>query len=53
MNESVKILRRKTNVFLPLKDILIEAGFKEVKKDYDLDLTQLSRDTLINLFDKE
>jgi hypothetical protein len=53
MDESVKILRRKTNVFLPLKDILIEAGFKEVKKDYDLDLTQLSRDTLINLFDKE
>lgn len=53
MNESVKILRRKTNVFLPLKDILLEAGFKEVKKDYDLDLTQLSRDTLINLFDKE
>jgi hypothetical protein len=53
MEDSVKILRRKTNVFLPLKEILLEAGFKEVSKDYDLDLTQLSRDTLINLFDKE
>lgn len=53
MEDSVKILRRKSNVFIPIKDILLEAGFKEVKKDYDLDLTQLSRDTLINLFDKE
>ena len=53
MKESVKILRRKANVFLPIKEILLEAGFKEVNKDYDLDLTQLSRDTLINLFNKE
>ena len=51
--DAVKILRRKTKMFIPLKEILLAAGFKESTKDYDLDLTQLSRDTLINLFDKE
>jgi hypothetical protein len=51
--DAVKILSRKTKMFIPLKDILLEAGFKHSDKEFDIDLTQLNRDTLINLFDKE
>jgi hypothetical protein len=45
-----KILHRKSKVFIPLKDVLLAAGFKESDKDFDIDLTQLNRDTLIDLF---
>lgn len=51
--DAVKILRRKTKMFIPLKEILLAAGFKHSDKEFDIDLTQLNRDTLINLFDKE
>lgn len=50
-NEVVKILSRKVNSLISLKDILLEAGFKESDKP-DLDLTTVNRDTLIELFSK-
>lgn len=46
------ILKRKTLSFIPLKEILLKSGFEVVEDDYDMDLTELNRDTLIKLFSK-
>lgn len=48
-------LRRKMNSFVNLKQLLLDAGFKERKRistttPIDLDLTDLNKDTLIKLF---
>lgn len=45
-------LIRKASSFIPLKDILINAGFEIVDEAPDLDLTDIKRDTLIDLFSK-
>ena len=50
-DDVVQILSRKSKVYLPLKEILLEAGFKESDTDFEIDLTELSKDTLISLFD--
>ena len=46
----VEILKRKAYAALSVKDILIEAGFKHVETDAELDLTDLNHSTLIELF---
>ena len=50
-DDVVQILQRKSKVYIPLKEILLEAGFKESDTDFEIDLTELSKDTLISLFD--
>lgn len=49
-NGVTEILKRKAYSSIPLKDILVEAGFKVVDKNADIDFTQLDRSTLIELF---
>ena len=54
-NDFINILRRKFKCFINLKEILMAAGFKERKRDtknnpIELDLTNLNKDTLIELF---
>lgn len=49
-DDIVDIYRRKTNSMIALKDVLIEAGFEEVDDNAEIDLTQLNRATLIDLF---
>ena len=52
----VDMLKKKVYSAIPIKEILLEAGFTDVttlkNTEPDLDLTVLSRDTLIDLFDK-
>ena len=52
--EYLNILNRKVNTYINLKDVLINAGFveydKNVHNECELDLTDLNKDTLINLF---
>ena len=43
------VLERKAHSFLPLREILLEAGFTEAK-DPELDLRDLKKDTLLDLF---
>lgn len=50
--EMVKILKRKSMSAVPLKEILLEAGFTESDTDYQIDLTVIDRSTLIGLFSK-
>ena len=49
-DDIVNIYRRKTNSMIALKDVLLEAGFEEVDDNAELDLTQLNRATLLDLF---
>jgi hypothetical protein len=51
---TLEIMKRKANAYIPLKEILLEAGFTEAKKKDEpvLDLTNINRDTLIDLFSK-
>lgn len=55
-NAVLDMLKKKAYSAIPIKEILLEAGFTDVTtcKDVepDIDLTVLSRDTLIDLFDK-
>ena len=44
------VLARKAQCFLPLREILLEAGFTEVAQDPDLDLRDLKKDSLLALF---
>ena len=44
------VLERKAQCFLPLREILLEAGFTEVAQDPDLDLRDLKKDSLLALF---
>jgi hypothetical protein len=44
------VLARKAQCFLPLREILLEAGFMEVAQDPDLDLRDLKKDSLLALF---
>jgi hypothetical protein len=47
----VDILKRKAASFVPLKEILLEAGFTEATdENVGLDLTTIDRSTLIELF---
>lgn len=47
----VDILKRKAMSFVPLKDILLEAGFTEATgENVGLDLTNIDKSTLIELF---
>lgn len=53
--QNCKVMERKMLSTIPLKDILIKAGFKERKintkgNPIQLDLTDLNKDTLIELF---
>lgn len=43
------VLERKAHSFLPLREILLEAGFTEAK-DPEIDLRDLKKDTLLDLF---
>jgi hypothetical protein len=50
-----EILNRKCRSFVDLKQLLLDAGFKECKRGtkenpIELDLTDLHKDTLIELF---
>lgn len=53
-SEYLNILNRKVNTYISLKDVLIYAGFveydKNIHNECELDLTDLNKDTLINLF---
>lgn len=51
----VDMLKKKSHSAIPIKEILLAAGFWEAEKDETptIDLTDLDRSTLINLFDKE
>jgi hypothetical protein len=47
----IDILKRKSMSFVPLKEILLEAGFTEATdENVGLDLTTIDRSTLIELF---
>ena len=47
----IDILKRKAASFVPLKEILLEAGFTEATdENVGLDLTTIDRSTLIELF---
>jgi hypothetical protein len=50
----IEILNRKTRSLLPLKQTLLDAGFWEATEDdIDvLDLTNIDRNTIIDLFSK-
>ena len=48
--ETVQIIRRKTQSAISLAAILEDAGFEAVEEDADIDLTQLDRSTMIELF---
>ena len=53
--DMIKVIRKKTMCYIDLKTILLKAGFKERKRDtkdnpIQLDLTNLDKDTLIDLF---
>lgn len=53
INEDViNTVKRKAVSAVPLAGILSSAGFEFVENDPDIDLTKLSRDTLIELFTK-
>ena len=43
------VIARKAQCFLPLREVLLEAGFTE-SKDAELDLRDLKKDTLLSLF---
>lgn len=54
-NELIESIKRKTYCYMDLKNILLAAGFKERKRStkdnpIELDLTELNKDTLIELF---
>lgn len=54
-NELINSIKRKTYCYMDLKNILLAAGFKERKRStknnpIELDLTELNKDTLIELF---
>lgn len=53
-NEFADIIGRKSQSTFKLKNVLIEAGFQEynpeIHEKIDLDLTDLNKDTLINIF---
>lgn len=53
--EYFNILCTKTNCFLSLKEVLLDAGFWEATEEDEnvLDLNDLQKDTLIKLFSKE
>lgn len=53
-DELIKILQRKTNSLLSLKQVMLDAGFWEATNDDTevLDLTMLDRNTIIDLFSK-
>lgn len=50
--EMTAILTRKANAMIPIKDVLLKAGFVEtdVEEEIELNLTELDRSTLIELF---
>ena len=50
--ETIDIIRCKTLAALSLETFLVLAGFEIVEEDADIDLTQLDRSTLIELFSK-
>ena len=50
--ETIDIIRCKTLAALPLESLLVVAGFEIVESEPDIDLTQLDRGTLIELFSK-
>ena len=55
MEDIAEVLNRKCHSFVDLKKLLLDAGFKERKRGtkedpIDLDLTDLKKDTLIDLF---
>ena len=50
--ETIDIIRCKTLAALSLETLLVAAGFEVVEDDADIDLTQLDRGTLIELFSK-
>ena len=51
-SEMTDILIRKANAMVPMKDLLLKAGFVEttVDEEVELNLTELDRSTLIDLF---
>ena len=50
--ETIDIIRCKTLAALSLETFLVAAGFEVVEDDADIDLTQLDRGTIIELFSK-
>ena len=55
IDKIIQSLKRKVMCYMDLKTLLLAAGFKERKRDtksnpIQLDLTNLNKDTLINLF---
>ena len=48
----ILVLKRKLMSYIPLKEILLAAGFKEYNPgdDVELDLNDLKKDTIINIF---
>ena len=53
-NVMIDIMKRKMQTYVDLKEVLLEAGFQEynpeIHEKIDLDLTDLNKDTLIDLF---